>query len=162
MKTGRHRIPARPRPASARKIRITVSGCGGATAAMLRRAARHTLLRERKQNASVEIAVIGDQAMRAAHYRWKHSLAATDVLSFDLSDDAGRIEGILLVCGETAQRESRRRGIPVVSELALYVVHGALHLAGYDDRRPRDFKRMHEREDELLEELGIGRVFASP
>lgn len=99
--------------------------------------------------------------MRIAHRRWKDSSASTDVLSFDLSDDPARIEGILIVCDETARREARRRGIPIDSELALYVVHGSLHLAGHDDRRPGDFKRMHRREDELLGELGLGAVFAS-
>ena len=52
-----------------------------------------------------------------------------------------------------ALREARR-------ELALYVVHGVLHLAGYNDHRPTDFRRMHAREDELLRELGLGAVFA--
>lgn len=49
----------------------------------------------------------------------------------------------------------------MLAELSLYVAHGTLHLAGYDDRTPREFARMHRREDELLDELGIGRVFAN-
>ncbi|HQL55899.1 MAG TPA: rRNA maturation RNAse YbeY [Phycisphaerae bacterium] len=43
--------------------------------------------------------------------------------------------------------------------MALYVVHGILHLAGYDDHTARDFERMHAREDQLLERLGLGPVF---
>lgn len=46
------------------------------------------------------------------------------------------------------------------AELALYVAHGCLHLAGYDDHTPAAFRRMHAREDQLLAQLGLGRVFA--
>lgn len=161
MRAPRRRSSSAGRSARGNNIRITVVGCNAKTAAVLRRAARHTLIREGKMRATVEIVVIGDEAMRAAHARWKNSTAPTDVLSFDLSDDSNRLEGILLVCDETARRESHRRRIPVIAEMALYVVHGALHLAGHDDRLARDFRRMHRREDELLVELGLGPVFGS-
>ena len=45
------------------------------------------------------------------------------------------------------------------AELALYLVHGLLHLAGYDDRDAAAFRRMHRREDEILATLGLGGVF---
>jgi probable rRNA maturation factor len=54
---------------------------------------------------------------------------------------------------------SRSSGTPT-AELALYLTHGILHLAGYDDSTPRGFDRMHTREDELLTQLGIGAVFS--
>lgn len=57
-------------------------------------------------------------------------------------------------------RGTRHINRAAIAELALYVVHGVLHLAGYDDRRRTDFERMHRREDELLLKAGIGRVFA--
>ena len=44
--------------------------------------------------------------------------------------------------------------------LLLYLVHGLLHLMGYDDRSPQDAKRMHGREDALLEELGFTSIYA--
>lgn len=156
----RRRKPGARSAAGRANIRITVSGCNSRIAAALRRAARHALVREAKLRATIEIAVIDDAAMRVAHRRWKNSSAATDVLSFDLSDDPRRIEGVLMVCDDTARREARRRGNSILAELSLYVVHGTLHLAGHDDRKPRDFARMHRREDELLGELGLGRVFA--
>ncbi|MCG3128117.1 MAG: Endoribonuclease YbeY [Phycisphaerae bacterium] len=47
------------------------------------------------------------------------------------------------------------------AELSLYVVHGILHLSGYDDHTNAGFQRMHRREDELLASLGYGLVFAA-
>ncbi len=88
----------------------------------------------------------------------------TDVLAFDLADDADRGEAIMgqiVINVERARHQAFGRGIEPRSEMILYIVHGFLHLLGYDDHTPRDFSRMHRREDELLEELGCGRVFAS-
>ncbi len=43
--------------------------------------------------------------------------------------------------------------------MLLYITHGLLHVLGYDDSSPAKFRRMHKREDELLEALGIGKVY---
>ena len=53
----------------------------------------------------------------------------------------------------------RRALQPWQRELALYVVHGCLHLCGHDDRRPTDFSKMHALEDRILTNIGIGPVF---
>jgi probable rRNA maturation factor len=58
--------------------------------------------------------------------------------------------------------KSRRWRSAARAELALYLTHGILHLAGYNDHRPAEFRRMHAREDTLLAEFGLGPVFNSP
>src|SRR5205823_5012385 len=55
----------------------------------------------------------------------------------------------------------RARGLPLEREVLLYVVHGILHLCGYDDRRPRDRKVMHARQEELLDHFLKGGLSAS-
>jgi len=55
-----------------------------------------------------------------------------------------------VVCPEIAQRQATERGIPLDDELALLVVHGTLHLFGYDHAEPDDAERMQRRERELL------------
>jgi probable rRNA maturation factor len=107
----------------------------------------------------MEIVVVDDRTMRAAHVRWKGSTASTDVLTFDLADARG-LDAVIMVCRDTARREAARRKSSALAELRLYVVHGCLHLAGYDDRRRADSLRMHRREDLLLTELGYGPTFA--
>ena len=149
----------------------------GRRAALLTRVARHTAAVEGFSAGSLSIVAVGARAMSNIHQRFMKVTGATDVITFDLGTDrrAGVIDGEIYVCCDVARRAAaarlrrggRRRKAPARvlaatrAELALYVVHGVLHLAGYDDHGARDYRRMHAREDELLTELGIGRVFAS-
>lgn len=65
----------------------------------------------------------------------------------------------LVVNGERAAKEANVRGHSGEAELALYVVHGLLHNLGFDDSTKADTKKMHETEDEILQELGYGLVY---
>jgi probable rRNA maturation factor len=99
--------------------------------------------------------------MAELHEQFMTIPGPTDVLTFELDHDArGRVTaGEVVVCVPYALREARRRGAPARDELLLYALHGMLHLCGYNDLTDRDFAKMHEREDEILSELGIGPVF---
>ena len=55
-----------------------------------------------------------------------------------------------------------RRSHPVERELLLYIIHGILHCLGEDDHDDDAYARMHAREDDLLEAIGVGRTFAAP
>jgi len=72
---------------------------------------------------------MSDAAIRGYNRRFLKQDRATDVIAFP-SDEGGDI----LISLETAKRQARRRGYKAVQELALYALHGMLHLAGYDDR----------------------------
>jgi probable rRNA maturation factor len=133
---------------------------------LLERVARQVAAAEGLRTGELSIAVVGDAAMRRLHARHLGDAHTTDVLAFDLGTDRrrGRLDGEIVVCGDVARRLARRRAptrAEMRRELALYVVHGLLHLAGYDDRTPRGFRRIHAREDELLRELGLGAVFGA-
>ena len=86
----------------------------------------------------------------------------TDCFSFDLSDDPmsnkNRVFEIV-VNGQKAQRESRKRGHSAEAELALYVTHGLLHNLGFDDITKDQSAMMHAREDEILKHFGYGIVY---
>lgn len=134
--------------------------------ALLRRAALATLRAERVDHAKVSIAVLDAAGMSRLHHQYLGRKGPTDVLSFDLRGDdaAARIDGEIVVCADVARERAAERSSKLSdakAELALYVVHGLLHLIGYDDRRPREFKRMHAREDQILIKLGLGPVFAA-
>ena len=70
--------------------------------------------------------------------------------------------GEIAVNSSLAAREAKARGASASDELALYVVHGALHLAGYDDHDARCRQRMYRREEELLRRAGIPCVRSRP
>ena len=85
------------------------------------------------------------------------------MLSFDLRDaEDGQpaIDGEIVMSVDMAVKQARERGHTPEAELALYAVHGTLHLLGYDDRRKADATRMHEVDDEILSSIGFGAVYA--
>ncbi len=133
---------------------------------LLHRVAAHTLQAEGFTSGRLSVAVVGASAMATLHRRVLGQPGPTDALSFDLGTDhpRGHVEGEVVVCADVARRRAARRGRSLQAaraELALYVVHGILHLAGYDDKTPAGFRRMHGREDQILSELGLGTVFRS-
>ncbi|MGE5191760.1 MAG: rRNA maturation RNase YbeY [Deltaproteobacteria bacterium] len=62
------------------------------------------------------------------------------------------IDGEIVISAETARRSAREYGTTPAAELALYLVHGLLHLCGYDDRTPQEKRLMRRREAEALRE----------
>jgi probable rRNA maturation factor len=100
--------------------------------------------------------------MSRLHDQFMGIKAPTDVLTFplDLGANQRPLSGEIYVNIDHARRESRRRNLPLRSELLLYALHGMLHLSGYDDRTQRDFDKMHKKEDQILRQLGIGPVFS--
>lgn len=132
--------------------------------ARLREAIAATLLRHRVQAARVSVALVDDARMAEINEKHLAHKGPTDVITFDLRDDrdtqvGAQVDGELVLSVETATREAERRGHGVDAELALYAVHGILHLLGYDDSSKDDSDRMHETEDEILTEIGVGPVY---
>ena len=119
--------------------------------ARLRAAARRALAALGRSDREVHVTVVDDRRIRALNARYLGIRRATDVLAFDLAGPGPtRLWGEVIVSAETAARQARRLGVPLAAELDLLVVHGLLHLAGYDDHDPRQARRMHERAREIL------------
>ncbi len=147
-------------------ITVTVSGCSDGLKKNIRRAARATLSAEGIPRGQLEVAVVVDREMKRLHKAWMGKTATTDVLTFDLQHPKIKtaknqsIDGQIVVCETVARRRTRAGRRDWRDELLLYVVHGCLHLCGYDDHRERDSARMHRREDEILTRLGHGAVYS--
>lgn len=110
--------------------------------------------KEKAAVAEVDLAVVGARRIAAMNRRYLRHAGATDVLSFDLSESSEKgIHAQIVVCGDIAAREGRKRGHGPQRELMLYVVHGLLHVIGHDDTTPRTAARMHAREEEILAEF---------
>ena len=130
------------------------------------RALRLTLRAENCPRCELSVALVDDDRMTQLHGQYLNIDAPTDVLTFDLSDpDAGEsagIDGEIVVSVDTARREAEARGLPTSTEILLYVIHGVLHLVGYDDVDDEQSAIMHAREDALLSELGLQRAYEAP
>jgi len=115
---------------------------------------------------SLEVVIVGDETMGQLHGQYKDDPGTTDVLTFDLrehqeepmSEANPSIEAELVLCFDEAQRQAEHRGHEPKQELLLYAVHGLMHLLDEDDHDESAAARMHRREDDLLEQMGEGRV----
>ncbi len=124
----------------------------------VRRAAAAVLSAEGREDTHLSVAVVDDAHMADLHEQYSGIPGATDVLAFPLGDDthdAGDsgpppLLGEVVVSVDTAVREAKERGLSTERELLLYVMHGTLHLLGYDDHDPEERRRMHQRQEELL------------
>ena len=119
--------------------------------------------RFRPSKATVSIAIVDDAEIRRVNKEFLSCDCPTDCLSFDLSDEKSRSKATklfeLVVNGEMALKEAKLRGHSGKAELALYVTHGLLHNLGFDDSTKAEAKKMHDTEDEILQQLGYGLVY---
>lgn len=119
-------------------------------APFLKRVVAATLAFVERRDMEVSLLLTDDAEIAELHARYFDDPAPTDVISFALDDGAE-----IVVSGETARAVARRSGHPVRNEIALYVVHGILHVAGFDDVRARDRVRMRAAENEVLRRLRL-------
>ena len=102
------------------------------------------------------IRVVGSRESRALNARWRGRPKPTNVLSFPAAPALrGRQLGDLVVCAPVVAREAREQGKPLAAHWAHMIVHGTLHLLGFDHVRAADAKRMEGRERALLARIGI-------
>ena len=82
----------------------------------------------------IAVAIVSDRRMAELHVQFMGIAGPTDVLTFDAGDIA--------ISADTAQVYAAQYGQPVAHEIALYLIHGLLHLQGFDDRDPAARRRM--------------------
>jgi probable rRNA maturation factor len=90
----------------------------------------------------IECSVVGSRAMARVHREFFNIPGPTDVITFPY--------GEILVCAPIARSRAEEFGHDVTTELALYCIHGLLHLAGHDDLAPAAAKRMEGEQEKIL------------
>jgi probable rRNA maturation factor len=152
--------------ASSENFRISVSGeesLGTTDRALLVKAVKAALRAHSICRAKIGLRLVSDEEIALMNEKHLGHEGPTDVLTFDLHDgnsEAG-VEGEIALSIDTARREADHHVHSIEAELALYAVHGVLHLLNYQDDTPLAANRMHATEDQILESLGLGAVFAS-
>jgi probable rRNA maturation factor len=122
----------------------------------MREVARAVLEGEGKGEAEISLAFVDNATIQRLNQRYLQHDEPTDVLSFPLSESgARRLAGELVIGAEVAQAQATERGHDVQAELALYVIHGLLHLCGYDDATADGASEMRQRERHYLGRLGL-------
>ena len=119
------------------------------------RAVTAALAHGQRPGLALSVVFVQDAALTELHRRHLADPTPTDVLTFDLGEDGPGPAGELYVSVDRARRVAARRSMSLERELSLYVVHGVLHLCGYDDREPAERERMRAAEGEVLAALGF-------
>jgi probable rRNA maturation factor len=119
--------------------------------ALLRRRARRILTALDRDRAELSILLLGDAEIAALNQRYRGRARPTDVLAFSLLEGAhaerrGELLGDVVIGIETAARQARARRRKLDDEVARLLVHGALHLVGYDHLRSAQARRMRAQE----------------
>ncbi len=97
----------------------------------------------------IEISVVTDETIHRVNREHLDHDWPTDVVSFPYDDTDGSVEGELIVSWDTAQRVAEELQIPAIRELELYVIHGTLHLCGFDDLTEIDQLAMRRAETDV-------------
>jgi probable rRNA maturation factor len=122
----------------------------------MREAVRAVLGGEDVADYEISLAFVDDSTIHRLNQRYLQHDEPTDVLSFPLSEpNAAKLSGELVLGVEVATEQAAARGHDVGDELTLYVIHGLLHLCGYDDHDDADRAAMRERERYYLRQLGL-------
>ncbi|MDR4507826.1 MAG: rRNA maturation RNase YbeY [Candidatus Brocadiaceae bacterium] len=118
------------------------------------------VLKNEKRDAELNIVFIDNKKIRKINRNFLGHNYATDVISFSYGEipHENAICGEIIVSVEMALHRVQEDANLVEDEIALYVVHGLLHLLGYDDKQKGEAKKMHQREKELLLQQGY-RIF---
>jgi probable rRNA maturation factor len=130
--------------------RIEVQVKAGVTAAWVGKVATKASQAAGRGQAELSVVFVGAARIKALNaYRGKK--VPTDILSFpaERPEDLGDI----FICPPEARRKAAERGLTYKEYLALLVVHGVLHLAGYDHRTAKESSVMEAMEKKILESL---------
>jgi len=112
------------------------------------------VLRKEGRDARLSVVLVDNSRIKELNKQYFNSDEVTDVISFPLSNNKNSLSGEVIVSVETAVDTAGKRNISVEGEIVLYILHGILHLLGYDDGNEGDARVMHEEESKILKTLG--------
>jgi len=114
------------------------------------------------EDAEISVVLVSDAAIAKVNEEWLEHDGPTDVITFGLSETTdeiaawpGGLSGDIVVSTETACRVAAELGWSVEHELAYYIVHGLLHLAGYDDTTSAGRTGMRREERRVMKFIGF-------
>ncbi len=122
---------------------------------LISQAARAAALHRGFSHGEIGVRITDDETIRQINAKHLGHDYATDVISFGYSAEDSTLQGELVASVDTARTRSIELGWSIDHELALYVVHGVLHIAGLDDHSDEDRAEMRRCETEVMKSLGM-------
>jgi probable rRNA maturation factor len=143
-------------------VQYGVKRAGLPAESALRVWARTALKGVRRQQISLGLRIVGNAESMALNARYRHKPCPTNVLSFAFEAPPGArsdVLGDLAICAPVVRREARAQHKTLEAHWAHMVVHGILHLRGYDHRKRQEAVVMEKKEIRLLKELGYANPY---
>ncbi|HOV91531.1 MAG TPA: rRNA maturation RNase YbeY [Candidatus Kapabacteria bacterium] len=103
------------------------------------------------KDAKIRIVFIYDNEIKEINNRFLHHNSPTDVLSFNFEEE--NLEGEIYISIETAEQQAKEYKVSLTNELLRLLIHGILHLLGYEDNTIKKRKIMHNLEDKYLQKI---------
>ena len=122
------------------------------------------VLKHQKESPKVNVSIVltDNRRLRKLNRDYLGIDAPTDVLSFPASESdpetGARYIGDILISIPYAAKGAKKAGNSLEAELQLLIVHGVLHLLGYDHAKPREKAKMWKAQHEILTQLGLGDI----
>lgn len=111
------------------------------------------------EESNLSIALVGQGRIRALNKRYLGKNRVTDVLAFPENSKLKTLEGLgeIVICLREVNKNAKRLGCAFETELARVLIHGILHLLGYDhEKNEREAKKMREKEEYYLSQVEFG------
>ncbi len=99
------------------------------------------------EGAKLSVAFLEPAEIQKFNERYRDKKGPTDVLSFE---EGGEYLGEVLVCPQIVESQAEKHNLSFDREIRRVLIHGALHILGYDHKEERDKKKMRDKEEELL------------
>jgi len=107
----------------------------------LEKVAEKTLKILKIKMTELSLAIIGEARMKELNRKYRQRNRATDVLAFDY--------GEIFICLPQAKKQAKQLGHSLNKELGILLIHGLLHIAGYDDETKKDYNKMVKKQEQL-------------
>ncbi|MCL5268355.1 MAG: rRNA maturation RNase YbeY [Bacteroidetes bacterium] len=120
---------------------------------------RQIVREERKKADGISLVLVDDDYLLNLNVKFLNHQYRTDVISFDLSG-SDTIEGEVYVSVDRAAVQAKRYKVPLEREVLRLLIHGVLHLTGWEDKTRSEKLRMRKRENELIERFYDKRMMA--
>ena len=118
----------------------------------------HVTLEGRVQQAELTVRMVGTREATRLNQEWRRKKGPTNVLSFPADDRHGLAPGFLgdiVLCAPVIVREAMQQGKSPDAHWAHMIIHGTLHLIGYDHKKPAETRKMESLEIKILAAMGI-------
>jgi probable rRNA maturation factor len=115
------------------------------------------------KDVSLTVRIVDDTEMAELNQQYRHKSGATNVLSFPFENPPGvetDILGDIVICAPVVDREAKEQGKNLLSHWAHMVVHGILHLRGFDHETDEQAAEMERLETDILTSLGFPAPYA--